>query len=50
MTPSYLVPELIGDHLQPGKLSGIYSFGILIYDVYYCAEPWPNVPMQLLYS
>jgi len=51
MTPGYLAPELIGDvgkRLPPNKLSDIYSFGILSFEVYFCAEPWPNVSMQLL--
>ena len=51
MMPGYLAPELIGDvgdRLPPSKPSDIYSFGILTYEVYFCAEPWPNVSMQLL--
>ena len=42
MTPGYLAPELIGDvgdRFPPSKPSDIYSFGILTYEVYFCAEP-----------
>ena len=49
MMPGYLAPELIGDNgsrRQSIKLSDVYSFGILSFEVYFCCEAWPpNVSM-----
>ena len=48
-----LAPELISDigsYLHPTKVSDIYSFSILAYEVAFIREPWPAVNMQLIES
>ena len=48
---SWLPHELfgsMGNCLQPTAESGIYSFGILAYEIAFQKEPWPKVSFQLV--
>ena len=56
MTPGYMAPELLPSEnlallaMPPNKATDIYTFPILVYEVVFAKQAWPNVSMALMAS